>query len=102
MCNINYAEIKFDHIVVFKPEDTAFACCRENGSGKTRLFLIFGKESGHVYTRNGLVSSWEILGDNEATLVRQLTAQATQDGIAVYQFNGSSKTVAGHDISHNN
>ena len=101
MYNINYAEIKFDHIVVFKPEDTAFACCRENGSGRTRLFLIFGEEEGHVYTRNGLVSSWEILEENDSTHVRQLIKQATKDGIAIYQFNGSSKAVTGHDISHN-
>ena len=100
MCKINYAELKFDHIVVFKHEDSIFATARENGNGKTRLFLIFGH--GKVYTRNGLVQSWEILPDIEAMGVREKIQSATGDGIAIYQINGTSQSVAGDVNADNN
>ncbi len=92
MVNINYAELHFDHLVAFQ-EGAIFACARENGSGKSRLFLIFGNGNGRVYTRNGRVESWEILGGQKANNIRQRIKQATKDGVAVYRFNGSSKIV---------
>jgi hypothetical protein len=90
MCNINFNDLKFDHIVEFNHEQTVFACTRENGNGKLRLFLAFGNGQGRIYTRNGRAESWEILKDNEADIIRQRIRQATHEGIAVYQFNGKS------------
>lgn len=97
MVKINYQELKFDHIVVFNQEDAIFACGRENGNGKVRLFLAFGNGSGRVYTRNGRTESWELLEGQDAETIRKQIRQATEDGIAIYQFNGSSQvTYPGH------
>ena len=90
MVKINFKELRFDHIVVFNQEQTVFACSRENGNGKLRLFLAFGNGNGRVYTRNGRAESWEILEGQDAETIRQRISQATDDGIAVYQFNGTS------------
>ena len=89
MCKINFDDLKFDHIVEFNQEQTVFACSRENGSGKLRLFLAFGNGNGRVYTRNGRAESWEVLKDEQAELIRKQIKQATHEGIAVYQFNGA-------------
>ena len=35
-----------------------FCYTQEEGSGRTRLFLIF-KDKGRVYSRNGLRGTWE-------------------------------------------
>jgi hypothetical protein len=98
MVKINYSALNFDHMVVFSKDNTIFACCRENSSGKTRLFLIFDKKSGHVYTRNGCTAHWEILGDFEATLIRDQIKMAVKDGITTYKFNGHSAAVTGQLI----
>ena len=90
MVKINYAELRFDHVVVFKQDDTIFACSRENGKGKLRIFLAFGNGKGRVYTRNGQTESWEILESPDAETVRQQIRQATNEGIATYRLNGSS------------
>ena len=99
MVKINYSELHFGHNVVFNQEDTVFACCKENGSGRTRLFLAFGKESGRVYTRNGKTESWEILDAHDGDTVRNLIKHATEEGITIYQFSGTSETITGHAIS---
>jgi hypothetical protein len=91
MVKINYKELKFDHIVVFNQEDTIFACGRQNANGRIRLFLVFGNGNGRVYTRNGLAESWEVLEGQGAKTIRQQIKQATKEGIAVYQFNGTSQ-----------
>ena len=96
MCRITYSELAFDHIVVFSQEDAAFACCRENGSGRTRLFLAFGTEQGRVYTRNGVADSWEQIPDYDADAVRNLIRRAIRGGITVYTFNGNSQAVTGN------
>ena len=93
MVKINYKELKFEHIVVFNQEDAIFACARENGNGKVRLFLIFGNGAGRVYTRNGRAESWEVLEGQEAENIRQQISNATNNGIAIYQFNGTSQTM---------
>ena len=93
MVRINYNELKFDHIVEFNQEQTIFACSRENGKGRIRLFLVFGNGMGRVYTRNGRAESWEALEGADATTIRRLINQATEEGIAVYQLNGSSRQV---------
>ena len=98
MVKINYAELKFDHIVVFNQEHAIFACCRENGSGKTRLFLIFENGRTRVYTRNGHTESWDVLEGLEGENIRNSIHRAINQGITVYQFNGSSQTVTGQCI----
>ena len=112
MVRIKYSDLAFDHIVVFREEDTIYACARENGkdtngndtngsgkngNGHTRLFLVFGKE-GRVYARNGLAHSWEVLGESDATKVRDSIHKAINQGITIYHFNGSSQTVTGQVI----
>jgi hypothetical protein len=99
MCRINLAELKFEHVVVFNREDTVYATARENGSGKTRLFLIFnkGQESCHAYARNGLVQSWELLPEYDGVCIRNNIQRAINNGITVYQFNGSSESVTGQN-----
>lgn len=100
MVRIRYSDLQFDHIVVFNHEDTIFACCKENGNGngKTRLFLVFGREKGRVYTRNGAAHSWELLPGYDAETVRKALQRALNHGITVYKFNGSSQTVTGQSI----
>ena len=99
MVKINYSELKFDHIVIFNQEHTIFAAARENGSQRTRLFLVFDSNHGHVYTRNGRAESWEGLADFEAEHIRNTIRSALNSGITVYQFNGSSETITGQVIS---
>ena len=96
MVKINYAELRFDHIVEFTQEQTIFVCCKENGCGRTRLFLIFEDGNGSVYTRNGRADSWEVLTGEDAETIRQQIRQA--NGIPTYQLNGSSRAIAGHNI----
>ena len=93
MVKTNYSDLRFDHIVDFTQEQTIFICCRENTSGKTRLFLAFGNGEGRVYTRNGRADSWEILDDYEAELIRQQIRDAVEAGIAVYKLNGTHHSI---------
>ena len=92
MGNINYKELKIEHIVVFNQEQTIFACTRENGSGRMRIFLAFANGEGTIYTRNGRAESWTRLNESDAGTVREYIRQATEYGVAVYQLNGSSHT----------
>ena len=100
MVKINYSELRFEHIVIFNQEHTIFAAARENGSGRTRLFLVFDSNQGHVYTRNGRAESWEGLAEYEADNIRRSIHSALNSGITVYQFNGSSETVTGQVIEN--
>lgn len=43
-----------------------FCYTQEEGSGRTRLFLIF-KDKGRVYSRNGLRGTWEEIQVAEET-----------------------------------
>ena len=90
MVKINYIELTIDHIVVFK-KDTVFACCKENGSGRIRLFLV--SRNGDVYTRNGRKEIWEILEEGKAKNIHNRIFQGIRKGVAVYQCNGSSHEV---------
>ena len=90
MVKINYAELKFDHLVVFEHDNTIFACARENGNGHTRLFLIFDSGNGRVYSRNGRADSWEKLPDNDAETVRQRVKGALSNYVPVYKINGTN------------
>ncbi len=98
---INYSELYFDHAVVFSNEDTVFATARENGSGRTRIFLIFSREKDHVYTRNGVADSWELLADDEARDVLNRIYCAINTGLTIYKFNGGSQAITGHHIPVN-
>ena len=93
MVKINYAELKFDHLVIFDHDRTIFACARENGNGHTRIFLIFDGGKGRVYTRNGRIESWEQLFGNDADNIRYLVAEARYHNIPVYKVNGSTELV---------
>lgn len=92
MVKINYLELKFDHIVIFTKEDSIFAMARENGSGRTRLFISFN--NNQVYTRNGLAGSWEVLADYEANNVFEIIQHAMWEGIPIYKVNGYSEALA--------
>ena len=99
MVKINYAELKFDHLVIFEHDRTIFACARENGNGHTRIFLIFDGGNGRVYTRNGRVDSWEQLFDSDAGNIRNLVTEARSNNVPVYKVNGSTElaTVGAND-----
>ena len=88
MVKINYAELKFDHLVIFEHDNTIFVCARQNGSGSanTRLFLIFDRGEGHVYTRNGRADSWEQLFDSEADNIRDRIKNNSD--APIYRVNG--------------
>ena len=89
MVKINYALLEIDHIVEFIQDSTVFAAARENGSGRTRLFLV-NEATGNVYTRNGRADSWEQLyGSDRDTILACLTA-ARNNHIPVYKINGSN------------
>jgi len=90
MVKINYAELKFDHLVVFEHDRTIFACARENGNGHTRLFLLFESGKGRVYTRNGRIDSWEQLFDSDADNIRSRVLDARDNYIPVYRINGAN------------
>ena len=100
MVNINYAELRFDHAVIFSNEDTVFVAARENGSARTRIFLIF--KGDRVYTRNGAASSWEILTEEDTRNTLDCVYRAiNEEGLPTYKLNGSSRTVTGHNITVN-
>jgi len=90
MVKINYAELKIDHMVIFEHDHTIFACARENGSGHTRLFLVFESGNGRVYTRNGRIDSWEQLFDSDADNIRIRVRDARDNYIPVFRINGSN------------
>ena len=93
MFSRNFKELEFEHLVVFNQEDAVFACARENGDGRTRLFLVFGNGEGRAYTRSGRTDSWELLGDPEAEQVRHSLEVARLNGIPTYLLNGSCKEI---------
>lgn len=94
MVKIAFEELSFSHVVIFSKENTSFATARQ-GKRKTRLFLVFG-EDGRVYTRNGLVSSWELLGDDEGKVIRaKIKGAVEHQGITVYKLNCPSGGVVG-------
>ena len=100
MCKINYEELRFDHVVTFNQEDTLFATGRD-GAGKARIFLIFSQDHERVYTRNGVVESWEILPEQDGRTVINRITEAIGQGIPTYKFNGDSNTVTGANINVN-
>jgi hypothetical protein len=50
----------FKHMIELTSCGCVFCYTQEEGSGRTRLFLVF-KEKGRVYARNGLRGTWEEL-----------------------------------------
>ena len=89
MCRINYAELEFDHLVIFEKDRTNFAAARENGNGHIRLFLI-SETTGNVYTRNGRADSWEeLFGSERDTVIARIIA-AQNNHIPVYRINGAN------------
>jgi hypothetical protein len=100
MCRINYAELKFDHVVTFSQEDTLFATGRD-GAGKARIFLIFSNDKERVYTRNGVVESWEVLPEGDGRTVINRITEAIKGGIPTFKLSGDSRTVTGGNINVN-
>jgi hypothetical protein len=84
MVKLNYAELTFDHLVVFEHDNTIFAAAKDSGD-HTRLFLLFDRGNGRVYTRNGKANSWEILCDGEAATIRE---RVKANHILTYRVNG--------------
>ena len=87
MVKINYAELTFDHLVIFEKDKSIFAAARENGNSHLRIFLVY-EDTGNTYTRNGRVDSWEELfsADRENILNR---IKEARNNIPVYKINGS-------------
>jgi len=83
-----YNEIEFDHLVEFAEDRTIFVAARHNGSGHIRIFLIREK-TGSVYSRNGLLDSWEELfgSDRDSIIARTIAARNRQ--IPTYRINGA-------------
>lgn len=54
--------IVFKHMIELKSCGCFFCYTQEEGSGRSRIFLVF-KEKGRVYFRNGLKSIWEEVVD---------------------------------------
>ena len=87
MVKLNYRELCFDHLVIFEGDRTIFAAARHNGDAHLRIFLIY-EETGHVYTRNGRVDSWEQLFDSDKETIVNRVAEARNNHIPVYRLNG--------------
>ena len=92
MVKLNYAELKFDHLVNFEHDDTVFACAKETGSGHTRIFLVFEMGHGRVYTRNGRADSWEQLFDSDAENIRTRISDIRNE-VPVYKISGSHNSI---------
>lgn len=61
--------IVFKHMIELKSCGCVFCYTQEEGSGRSRIFLVF-KDKGRVYFRNGLRAIWEeILDANEVAQV---------------------------------
>ena len=80
-----YQDIVLEHTVEFPEDDLTFGAGREKTTGKTRLFLIFN-HTGRIYTRNGRADSWEVVGEADALVIRNL---ATDPQIPRYTATGS-------------
>ena len=89
MVKLNYAELKFDHLVVFERDNTIFVCARQKDNNHTRLFLVFDSGHGRVYTRNGRADSWEQLIDSDADHIRARVSEERHNSIPVYKVNGT-------------
>jgi hypothetical protein len=88
MVKINYAELHFDHLVIFEKDSTVFAAARENGNGHMRIFLIY-EETGNVYTRNGRIDTWEELTGSDAANIRNRVSESRNNHIPVYRINST-------------
>ena len=92
MVKLNYSILEFDHIVEFTRDSTVFAAARENGNGHIRIFLI-NENTGHVYTRNGRVDSWEeLIGSDRDTIIARITS-ARNNHTPVYKINGTNGSI---------
>ncbi len=89
MVKINYDVLEIEHIVDFLQDNTVFAAAREAGTGHMRIFLINGS-TGHVYTRNGRVDSWEQLYGSERYGVIARLLHARNNETPVYKINGTN------------
>ena len=89
MVKLNYAELKFDHLVVFERDNTVFVCARQTDNNHARLFLVFDSGNGRVYTRNGRADSWEQLLDGDAEIIRGRICEERHNSIPVYKINGT-------------
>jgi len=94
MVRLAFESLRFDHVVLFKQEHSIFATAREC-SGKTRIFLVFRGSDNAVYTRNGLISSWEPLDACAGSIIRDKVAKAMGSGIPVFRIDGNSESVVG-------
>jgi len=85
MVKLNYADLRFDHLVEFAKDSTIFAAARYNGDA-LRIFLIY-KSTGNVYTRNGRADTWEELDSADAEIIRNRVTELVN--IPIYRINGS-------------
>ena len=86
---INPQTIIFKHMIQLTSCGCVFCYTQEEGSGRTRLFLVF-KDKGRVYSRNGLRGTWEELRQGHES---QLILEAFERAVAEQKIPCFATTV---------
>ncbi len=92
MCKRSYAGLTFDHMVIFKQDQSVFAKAREMGTEKTFLFLV-STATGIIYAFDALRNRWETLHGEAESTVREAVNQSMHSGITVYKLQGNFRQV---------
>ncbi len=79
--------MEFHHLVDFPKDNTVFGTARENGSGKLRIFIVFDRGEGNVYSRNCREDSWEEVKGEDAILIRA-RIRYCRNFIPIYKITG--------------
>jgi hypothetical protein len=81
--------IVFKHMIELTSCNCVFCYTQEEGSGRTRLFLVF-KDKGRVYFRNGLRGTWEEIRQSHES---QLILEAYERAVAEQKIPRFATTV---------
>ena len=84
--NPSLTRYTFEHFVEFSKSNCIFGLAREEGSQKTRLFLL-SNATGRAYTRNARSNAWEDIPVEECEVVRIAAAQARQSHAKYFVSN---------------
>lgn len=69
----------FRHMISLSGCDCVYASTQEVQSGRTHCYLIFNEGDRKIYSRNGLMDSWEEVRDQNAyTRVREAFSKAME------------------------